>query len=57
MYIGNSNGPKTEPCGTPQVRWAVEDKALPVVTENVLWLRYDLNQQRAESEMPTHFSR
>lgn len=47
IYIENCNGRKTEPYGTPQVRWAAEDKALPIVTENVLWSRYDLNRQRA----------
>lgn len=27
MQTENKSGPKTEPCGTPQVRWAVEEDA------------------------------
>ena len=32
MYTKNKNGPKTDPCGTPDVTWATEDIAPSTTT-------------------------
>lgn len=44
-----------EPWGTPYVRGATEEDALPMATEKVLLDKYELNHLRAVSLMPTHF--
>ena len=52
MYMANRIGARIEPCGTPQEMLAGEEKQCPMLTEKVLFERYDLNQARAESVIP-----
>lgn len=43
-----------EPWGTPQARGATEEEASPVITEYVLFHKYDLNQSKAVPLRPFH---
>lgn len=36
-YTQNRSGPRTEPWGTPHVRGATEEEALPIITEKFLF--------------------
>lgn len=49
---------RMEPQGTPQVRGATEEEAIPMNTEKFLFDNYTLNQSKKKlSIMPTHFFR
>ena len=52
MYKVKRVGPNTEPCGTPHLTLWVADLAPPMATYSVRFVRYEVNQFRAESEMP-----
>lgn len=38
-----------------QVKETIEDEVLPIVTENILSVRYETRKPRTVSEMPTQF--
>ena len=46
-------GPKTDPCGTPQVKPVGFEVALPVLTVWVLRLKYEANHVRDTQDRPT----
>ena len=46
-------GPKTDPCGTPQVKPVGFKVALPVLTVWVLRLKYEANHVRGMPDRPT----
>ena len=46
-------GPKTDPCGTPQVKPVGFEVALPVLTVWVLRLKYEANHVRGTPDRPT----
>jgi len=39
VYKENSNGPKIDPCGTPQVRGAILEENSPNFTEKLLLVK------------------
>src|SRR6266853_1588857 len=49
-------GPRTEPCGIPKCRLEGEEEVSPVRTTCRLSVRKDLNQDRAELEIPNQLS-
>lgn len=53
MFIENKIGPKTEPCGTPQVNGEKSDSILPSLNRRVRSLKYDENLSRAVPLTPT----
>ena len=53
MYSEKRMGPRMDPWGTPQVRGAGEEEAVPISTVKDLLCRYDLNHCNAVSVMPT----
>ena len=55
MYIMNKRGPKVDPSGTPQMRGAQQEEASPSITDKDLFNRWETNQSRATSLMPTQF--
>jgi len=52
VYMMNSKGPKTEPCGTPQSNENEGDLKPEAATKDVRDRRYERNQERATSVMP-----
>ena len=52
VYKVNRNGPRTDPCGTPNVNVTGDDLTLPTLTIWVLPVRYDLIHSKAVSLIP-----
>ena len=57
VYMMNSKGPKTEPCGTPQEAENEEDLKPEAATMDVRDRRYERNQDRATSVMPNQVAK
>lgn len=51
-YIVKSRGPKTESCGTPNLRSCISSAALSIRALHLLSVRYDLNQFRQLPVIP-----
>lgn len=49
--------PRIDPCDTPQGRDACDEWRSPIITEKLLFARYDLNHWRVVPRMPTYCSR
>ena len=54
VYRVKSNGPKTEPWGTPQEVGSMSEKQLPILMACRLSVRYEVNQLRAVPDIPYH---
>jgi len=54
MYKANNIDARMDPCGTPQSNDVEEEKVCPRLTENLLFVRNDLNHSNATPRMP-HF--
>ena len=56
IYRLNSNGPRTEPCGTPQQVLKLPDLKLPRDTVNILSVRLEESQLMTRPDKSTEFS-
>ena len=57
VYMTKSNGPRTEPWGTPQEEVCQEDRSVSHFTQKKRDDRYDLNQLRTEPWIPNQDER
>jgi len=57
VYMTKSNGPRTEPWGTPQEEVYKEDRSVSHFTRKQRDDRYDLNQLRTEPWIPNQDER
>src|SRR5208282_1303941 len=57
MYVVNKIGPRTDPCGTPELTGTAVEVDLPMLTETVLPDRYESIQFSGTAVMPNSCSR
>ena len=56
VYAVNDNGPTVEPCGRPYNMTCSVERAFPILTRDVLLVKYDLSHWRAVPLKPISFS-
>ena len=57
VYTINSSGPSTDPCGTEQTMYTMDDVELLSITRNDLPDRYDRNHARTVPRKPNELLR
>ena len=56
MYKENKTGSKMDPCGTPEVRGAEDEERSSIMTEKLLFIKYDLNHCSPAPCRPTRWT-